>query len=214
MCGIDNLAIIFIRVLRGAFMKKLLLIIGGIAVVLAASLYIIYDAGFLTPPLIKFSVPIFKGQNSENAEEVSEEEEHYNNIKKQIDRSLLILDEEFKSSEIKWRYDRDKNFCYYDIINPRIDSSFVEAAQNGDKDCRTEWDNLIRQMRTVQRRVQRIFIDADEDTGVVLSILDSKNIEEVLLSVAHAVAGYDAVNGIDISSNESGSAPVAQHFDR
>ena len=94
-------------------------------------------------------------------------------------------------------------WCFFDIVCPAIDSDFIRDAQDDVGTCRRDWDDVVKSVIDIQKSVQKIFTEAEDDTVVVLDILNPKNEDEVFLSVANGVAGYDVVNEIDLFSEAS-----------
>lgn len=175
-------------------MKRILLIIGSLVVLFFVVLMIFYQAGLLIPPKLSFH----HDQIDEIDRSLDPEEELAINRQKLIDRVLLLLNVEFKNSDIRWRVDNDKGFCFYDIVTPNINKDFIKSAKDGDKSALTRWNNLVHQMRIVQSGVQRMFIASEDDIGIVLSITDPSDTDVPFLSVANSIAGYDVVYGVDL----------------
>ena len=179
-------------------MKKFLIFIGCIVLIFVAVLYILYSSKILTPP--EYNINLREQKSTTTKVELSgTEDEQYQEIRKVIDRAVRMLENEFKNAEIKYKYNNGDSFCFFNISDPRYTDAFAESAKDGDKDCKIKWDNLVKQLSIIQKRIQKMILDADEDTTAVLNLLDPQNRDDVLLTVAHGVAGYDIVKGIDLA---------------
>ena len=178
-------------------MKKLLLFMGGMILVFLVVLYMLYSSKLLIPPKISF---LDRGLKTAPAEEVNHEDPQHERIRETIDYAVRMLETEFKNADIRYRYENGDRFCFFNIYDPAYTGALAEAAENGDRDSETKWDNLVKQVRILQRRIQEKLLDIDDDTTAVVNIVDPKEPDTVLLTVAHGIAGYDIVNGIDLKT--------------
>lgn len=93
---------------------------------------------------------------------------------------------------------------FIDIIQDGMDGDFVSQAKNGDTDYLEAWDRIAENAVSIQKSLQEIFRSMEmDDTVVVLDILNADNTDEVLISAANGIVGYDVVNDIDLLNQDS-----------
>ena len=102
------------------------------------------------------------------------------------------------------RFDTETGYCYYDLIVPEINSTFIQNAKDGVGTCRSDWDHFKKSILSIQKSMQDFYTDIDESMIVIVDVLNPDNEDEVFLSVAQGVAGYDVVNGIDLLNRQNG----------
>ena len=95
-------------------------------------------------------------------------------------------------------------WVFIDIIQDGMDDDFVRQAKNGDTDYLEAWDRIAGNAVSIQKSLQEIFRSMEmDDTVVVLDILNADNTNEVLISAANGIIGYDVVNDIDLLNQGS-----------
>lgn len=102
------------------------------------------------------------------------------------------------------RFDGETGYCYYDLIVPEINSTFIQNAKDGVGTCQQDWDHFKESILSIQKSMQNFYTDIEDDMIVIVDVLNPDNEDEVFLSVAQGVAGYDVVNGIDLLNKQKG----------
>lgn len=116
-----------------------------------------------------------------------------------VDLARNLLANYMPSATVESRFDKENNWAFIDIIQNDMDGDFVRQAKSGAADYITAWNGIVKNAVEIQKDLQKIFRTMNmEDTVVVLDILNADNTDEVLLSVANGIVGYDVVNEIDL----------------
>lgn len=190
--------------------KKVALIVTGIGVVMALAMIVCIR----TAPGLKGNfAPIF--QRQERFDPVSADQSRSGPVQEpgndeirnyytlqRLDYIILDLQNEFKNANIKYRYDHNGGKLFFELSDNMYDQSFVEQAREGDKQCKTLWDSFTKRVITQQKRIQKIVINADayadDNTAIIFNVYNPQNPDELYLSVANGIAGYDVINDIDV----------------
>lgn len=105
---------------------------------------------------------------------------------------------------VESRYDKENNLVFIDISSAGLDGEFVRQAKNGNPDYVEGWSSVAENVVSIQKSLQKLFNGMEmEDTVVVLNILNADNTDEVLISAANGIIGYDVVNDIDLLNQGS-----------
>ena len=105
---------------------------------------------------------------------------------------------------VESRYDKENNMVFIDISSAGLDGEFVRQAKNGNPDYVEGWSSVAENVVSIQKSLQKLFNGMEmEDTVVVLNILNADNTDEVLISAANGIIGYDVVNDIDLLNQGS-----------
>ena len=123
--------------------------------------------------------------------------------KQRAELGLNLLRDGLPSFNPEMRYDNVNGWLFYDLTSWEISPEFIQNAKDGVGHCAEDWAFIVDKAEHIQSSLQRIFTEQDDDTIVVLDILNPANTDEVWLSVANGIAGYDVVNGIDLLNGQS-----------
>lgn len=104
---------------------------------------------------------------------------------------------------VSYRYDNVNGYVFYDLVNPDMDRFFIDEVKNNMDEYGEDWNTISRELVRIQSIIQHTFTDAGDETLVIIDILNPDNTDEVWLSVANGIAGYDVVNGIDLLNDQS-----------
>lgn len=105
---------------------------------------------------------------------------------------------------VESRYDKENHWVFIDIIQDDLDGDFVRQARAGDADYLEAWNRIGENAVSIQKNLQEIFRSMEmDDTVVILGILNADNTDEVLISAANGIIGYDVVNDIDLLNQGS-----------
>lgn len=116
-----------------------------------------------------------------------------------------IVASHMPTATVESRYDEENGLVFVDIIQNDMDGEFARQARDDVGDFRIAWNRIAKDAVEIQKSVQEILTTMGmEDTVAVLDILNADNTDEVLLSVANGVVGYDVVNGIDLLNQSEG----------
>ena len=104
---------------------------------------------------------------------------------------------------VSYRYDNVNGYLVYDLINPELNRELIQFVKDNLDTQGQEWNNIVTSIEQIQSAIQKLFTDEDDETVVIIDILNPDNEDEVWLSVANGIAGYDVVNGIDLLNDQS-----------
>lgn len=122
--------------------------------------------------------------------------------KQRAEYGLSLLQQSLPGYNPEMRYDNVNGWLFYDLTNYEIDADFIQGAKDGTGLYADSWAAIVDSVESIQRSLQKIFTEQDDDTVVVVDILNPDNTDEVWLSVANGIAGYDVVNGIDLLNDQ------------
>lgn len=121
-----------------------------------------------------------------------------------VDLARGLVADAMPDATVESRYDKENGWVFIDIIQDGMDGDFVRQAKNGDTDYIEAWDRIAENAVSIQKSLQEIFRSMEmDDTVVVLDILNADNTDEVLISAANGIIGYDVVNDIDLLNQGS-----------
>ena len=103
---------------------------------------------------------------------------------------------------VSYRYDNVNGYVFYDLVSPEINRDFIQFVKDNMELHGEDWNTISRELARIQSLIQDTFTDAGDDTLVIIDILNPDNTDEVWLSVANGIAGYDVVNGIDLLNDQ------------
>lgn len=124
--------------------------------------------------------------------------------KRRIETMATIISNALPHIDVEWRYDNQNGYVFYDLIAPEFSPEFIQNAKDDYGTCLSDWNRVVRDVCDVQSSAQKYFVDMEDETLVIVDILNPRNTDEVWLSVANGIAGYDVVNGIDLLNNPEG----------
>ena len=123
--------------------------------------------------------------------------------KRRAEIGLSLLQQAMPDFSVEMRYDNVNGWLFYDITCPEISADFIRSAQADYGHCVEDWETIVRSTEDIQSSLQRMFTEQNDETVVVVDILNPENPDEVWLSVANGIAGYDVVNGVDLLNGQS-----------
>lgn len=124
--------------------------------------------------------------------------------KQRVEGAQAMLAEKLSSANftVSYRYDNVNGYVFYDLVNPEINRFFIDDVKNNMDKYGDDWDTVSRELVRIQSIIQDTFTDAGDETLVIIDILNPENPDEVWLSVANGIAGYDVVNGVDLLNGQ------------
>lgn len=116
-----------------------------------------------------------------------------------VEMARGIVERNMPGATIESRYDKENEWAFIDVIQPGMNTDFIQKAKDDVGDYHATWNEITKRAVDIQKSLQEIFVSMKmEDTVVVLDILNADNPDEVFLSVANGIVGYDVVNEIDL----------------
>jgi len=116
-----------------------------------------------------------------------------------VEMARNIVANALPGSDVGSRYDEANDWAFFDISDRRLDAETVQNAKDGVGHYREDWDQVVQDVINIQKSVQRLFTSMGmEETTVVVDVLNPDNEDEVFLSVANGIAGYDVVSGVNL----------------
>ena len=121
------------------------------------------------------------------------------NAERTVEMARSIVEKNMPGVTVESRYDAENEWAFIDIIQNGMDSDFIQKAKNDIGDYHSTWNEITKRAVDIQKSLQELFDTMGmEDTVVVLDILNPNNTDEVFLTVANGIVGYDIVNEIDL----------------
>ncbi|HAC61774.1 MAG TPA: hypothetical protein DCF66_06390 [Lachnospiraceae bacterium] len=103
------------------------------------------------------------------------------------------------------KLDSEHDIFQVNVWSYDIDADLIERTKQGENI--TFWNNMVKDLKSNVSTMQNSFNELNHDEiTCVLNLCDPINRDVVYLSIAQGVAGYDAVNGIDLLNNPDGNA--------
>lgn len=114
-----------------------------------------------------------------------------------------VMRENMPESEVHMEYDPEAQIVYYRISRQDLSPEIIELTKVTPS-MKEAWDDMVDGMISMQKQASAYFERAGVlDMITVVQILNPDNTDEVWLSVANGIAGYDVVNGIDLLNDQS-----------
>lgn len=114
-----------------------------------------------------------------------------------------VMRENMPESEVHMEYDPEAQIVYYRISRQDLSPEIIELTKVTPS-MKEAWDDMVEGMISMQKQASAYFERAGVlDMITVVQILNPRNTDEVWLSVANGIAGYDVVNGIDLLNDQS-----------
>lgn len=121
-----------------------------------------------------------------------------------IDKMLQTFRRTATDWKVSASYDPETRIARFIFINPEFTEETILLAKALEPMVRENWDENVAAMIDLQKEVSRIMEDqGHEDVTVVLDMVNPDNPDEVWVSVANGIAGYDVVRGIDLLNGQS-----------